>query len=83
MSDLMRRKDARWLDHIKVASSPGSGMYIGMQSDMVPAAAADRLSKLGYVVTNFPHNSAHKERLVITDAGREALSAASLQERAK
>jgi len=74
MGEPMRKKDARWLGFIKAASSPGSGMYSGLQTDMVPAGAADRLYKLGYILRNSPHNPAHKDRFVITDAGRAALS---------
>lgn len=76
MANNLRKKDAKWLDHIRSASSPGSGMYVGLQCDLVPDGASDRLYRAGYILTESPHNPVHKDRFVITPAGRAALQEA-------
>ena len=68
-----RAKDRAWLEKIKICSSRGSGMYPGLQCDLVPSAPAYRLYRLGYILTFIPHNHAHKERWIISDEGRAAL----------
>lgn len=66
----MTRKDAGLL--ALAAAGPGSGLYPGIQWDFAPRRFT-KLSNLGLVERYTPHNPVHKERAVITQAGREAL----------
>jgi len=71
---VMRAKDRKWLEHIETSSRIGSGMYPGTPCDFVPNGPANRLYRLGYISTFLPHNPVHKERWIISDEGRAALS---------
>lgn len=68
----MRAKDRRWLERIRL-STDGSGMYPGTPCDLVPNGPARRLYALGFLETFSPHNPVHKERWIISSAGRAAL----------
>jgi hypothetical protein len=71
---LLSKKQRKWLEHIDLASKASSGMYRGERCDFVPFKAASVLEKHGFVSLEIPHNPVHKERWVITDEGRAALS---------
>ncbi len=49
-----------------------SGMYLGLHIDAAPAQIR-KLAARGFVEIYQPHNPVHKERAIITDAGRLAL----------
>jgi hypothetical protein len=66
----MKTKDRKWL----LLCDGQSGMYPGIQQDVVPNSVASRLHRDGLIRAYIPHNGAHKDRWVITDAGRVALS---------
>jgi hypothetical protein len=76
MTGHLSKKHRKWLEHIELASKASSGMYRGAPCDFVPFKAASVLEKHGFVTLEIPHNPVHKERWVITDDGRAALSEA-------
>lgn len=73
MSEALRKKDRKWLAHIGVMSAPGPGMYRGDRCDLVPHGPADRLYKRGLIDILTVTNMSHKDRWIITDAGRAEL----------
>lgn len=68
----MGKKRRKWLTE---AAREGSGMYPGCHADAAPGVFRD-LKRLGFVKLYVPHNSAHKDRYVATEAGRQALAQA-------
>jgi len=66
----MKNKDRKWL----LLCDGQSGMYPGIQQDVVPKSVARRFVHDGLIRAYLPHNGAHKDRWVITDAGRSALT---------
>lgn len=68
-------RDRRWLADVREFTDRPLGMYRGLSAAEFPESVELRLTKLGFIEREFPHNSVHHDRLVITDAGRQALSA--------
>lgn len=66
----MKNKDRKWL----MLCDGQAGMYPGIQHDRIPPSVSHRLYVQGMIRSYVPSNFAHKERWVITDAGRAALS---------
>jgi hypothetical protein len=66
----MNNKDRKWL----LLCDGQAGMYPGIQQDVVPRSTASRLVHEGLIRAYMPHNGVHKDRWVITDAGRSALA---------
>ena len=66
----MRKADRKWLE--LAATRPAGGGYPGVQWDMCETAF-ERLLQLGLVERWTPHNPAHKDRAIATDAGRAKL----------
>ena len=66
----MRIKDVKWLD----LCAGSSGMYPGIQCDVVPSSVSRRLNSDGLIELFMPHNGAHKDRWKLTPAGRAALA---------
>ena len=71
---MLTTQDRKWLDLIRLASTASRG-YAGEREDVVPLNVRRRLEQAGFVDRVIPLNPAHKERLVINGAGREALAA--------
>lgn len=69
----MNKQQRHWLKTIEMCSATG-GMYPGVQQDVVPNNPAKHLHRDGYIEGFIPHNPVHKERWVITAAGRAALA---------
>lgn len=67
------KKRLRWLREASYENN--GGLYPGARADLAPGVFRD-LEKLGWVRLYTPHNPAHKDRYVITEAGREALARA-------
>ncbi|MGB6080285.1 MAG: hypothetical protein WBF99_12575 [Xanthobacteraceae bacterium] len=72
---VMREKDRKWLERVRLYSDGTSGLYRGIECDRLPLSATKRLYALGYIVSMVPHNPVHKERWAISLEGRAALSA--------
>lgn len=68
LSDKLRRT----LREVRDCTDNPPGMYPGLTFDMSPAQLR-KLRKLGLVEWFTPHNPVHKDRAVITRAGRAAL----------
>jgi len=68
---MLTKKQLYWLRRI---GSDGPGMYPGERADFVPTKAWRALDRLGLVEWYYPHNIVHKERITITDKGRQVLS---------
>lgn len=66
----MRKRDAAWL---RLSAAEGAAGYLGVQWDMCPSAF-HRLKRLGFVEGFTPHNPAHKDRAVATEAGHAKLA---------
>jgi hypothetical protein len=64
----------RWLE----VSSYGGVMYRGCNIDCAPKVFS-QLEKLGLVEIYSPHNPAHKDKAMATDAGRAMLAARKVQ----
>lgn len=64
-------KDAYLLE--AAAYEAGGGLYPGERWEQAPKRFGS-LYKRGLVDTYIPHNPSHKERAVITEAGRKALA---------
>lgn len=62
------------LQLIELCSDSPSG-YPGLQVDMISSKFRRRFERNDWVSLFTPHNPVHKERLVITPAGRAALQA--------
>lgn len=73
MSMALNKQQRNWLKTIEMSSAPSMSMYPGMHTDAVPNNPARHLEADGYIERYVPHNPAHKDRWVITDAGRRAL----------
>jgi len=63
-------RDEKWLS----LCDGTAGMYPGIQQDRIPTSVSHRLYTQGLITAYVPRNFDHKERWVITDAGRRALS---------
>lgn len=70
---VMRKQDRRWLERVAMESNASGPMYAGMRADFLPSGPSGRLRKAGLIRSESPHNPVHKDRWVITDAGRMAL----------
>lgn len=77
---LLSPKARKWLDLIAVSSRPSGSMYRGQIVDLVPPKFARAFERSGWVDREIPHNPVHKERFVITEAGRAALLKAQGQQ---
>lgn len=74
MAVSLRDKDRRWLQEVAdLTDNRGGSMYPGMHADVMPPTVAKRLR--GLIDVYEPHNMAHKNRWIITTAGRHALAA--------
>jgi hypothetical protein len=71
----MNKKLRKWLETVEICSRPGSGMYRGIQCDVVPSSPALKLERAGFIERFMPHNPVHKDRWIITEEGRAALRA--------
>lgn len=69
----MSPQQRKWLDLIRSASS-GSGMYTGERVDVIPPKHLRTFERNGWIAWRMPHNPSHKERVVITARGIEALA---------
>lgn len=67
-------KHRKWLDLIKVSSGGMSSRYPGIHVDKIPPKAMRLFERLGYVEIFIPHNPVHKDRVIITYRGEEALA---------
>ena len=72
---ILTAKQHKWLDQIASSSRAKSSMYAGLRADLVPDKMLRFFQGAGYVDVVVPHNLAHKDRIVITHLGLEALSA--------
>ena len=71
-------KQEKWLRFIAGASKIGDrALYAGAHADFIPAKVRRALQDARLIESEFPHNPVHKERVVITDIGREALARGS------
>jgi hypothetical protein len=68
----MTPKIRKWLELVSL-SSKGSG-YPGTPVDVMPPKIVREIERNGWADLFIPHNPSHKERLVITQAGRDALA---------
>lgn len=73
MVNLRDKQINRLLEIQRYTDSPGVGMYPGIRQDLVPGKVTESLRKLGLIDHFVPHNPVHKDRWVITPAGRAAL----------
>ena len=71
---MLTTQDRKWLDLIRMASTRSRGS-LGERDDLLPPKVLRRLERAGFVDRITPHNPVHKDRIVITEAGREALAA--------
>jgi hypothetical protein len=69
---MMRKKDRKWLEEIQRATDAPPGMYAGMSVALLPHTVARRLG--AFIISSAPHNPIHKDRWVISEAGRKALA---------
>lgn len=71
----IRKKDREWLDQVREWTDHPPGMYRGMRVDHLPDSVAYRLrTRRRHLIRLFvPENPAHKDRWVITRAGRKLL----------
>lgn len=72
MTPVIRKKDMRWLLIIGRSYTP---MYDGLRDDFLPSGPAMRLYKQGFIRRDFPDNSVHRCRWVLTDRGVAAFAA--------
>lgn len=70
---LRGKKAQKTLEHIGLMSGV-AGMYPGVRTEDVSRKVGYRLYQEGLIRLFIPHNPAHKERWVITEAGRNAMS---------
>ena len=64
----------KWLELVAMSSGGGS-MYAGQRQDLIPPKVARWMEREGVVHLEVPRNPSHKERFVISQAGRDALAA--------
>ncbi len=69
---MIRKKDRKWLEEIRLTTDTPPGMYAGLSIDLLPPTVARRLS--AFILSSPPHNPIHKDRWIITEAGRRALA---------
>lgn len=72
---MMRKQDRKWLEEIQRTTDAPRGMYAGLSIDLLPHTVATRLG--AFILSSPPHNPIHKDRWVISEAGRRALAVTS------